>query len=105
MDTVALAWFCTPTAYKNARRLMSDGWQWPPSYGKWLETVERTVNRLKAAGRIVELIELEPGIFRAWCRAHGHERDGQARQAFVAMLARARQAAESRSIGDCLSPC
>jgi hypothetical protein len=55
-NTIALAWFSTPTAYRSARRLMSDGWQWPPSYGKWLESLERTVNRLKAAGRKVVLI-------------------------------------------------
>lgn len=91
-NTIAVAWFSTSTAYRSARRLMSDGWQWPPSYGKWLESAERTVNRFTAAGRRVVLIDLEPGMFKAWCRAHGHDRDGQARQTFVAMLARARQA-------------
>jgi hypothetical protein len=63
-NIVSLAWFSSPTAYKRARRLMSDGWQWPPNYGKWLETVERTVNRLMAAGRTVQLIDLEPGILQ-----------------------------------------
>ena len=91
-NTMSLAWFSTPTAYKSARRLMSDGWQWPPSYGKWKESAERTIKRMQAAGTCVELIDLEPGTFRAWCRAHGHDLDGQARRAFIAMLVRARQA-------------
>jgi hypothetical protein len=95
-NTIALAWFSTPTAYRSARRLMSDGWQWPPSYRKWRESAERTAQRLMAAGRKIVLIDLEPGMFRAWCRAHGHDRDGQARRAFVAMLVRARQATGAR---------
>src|SRR5262245_2274979 len=74
-NTTALAWFSTPTAYRTARRLMTDGWQWPPNHGKWLENAERTVNRLEAAGRMVVLIDLDPTMFRAWCRAHGQGRD------------------------------
>jgi hypothetical protein len=75
-------------------------------YGKWLESAERTVSRLKAAGRNVVLIDLEPGIFKAWCRSHRHDRNAQARQTFVAMLARAQQAAGSGLISESLpSPC
>src|SRR5262245_6687977 len=68
----------------------------PDAAGGGVAREQRPSHCVRAAKRKVDLIDLEPGTFRAWCRVHGHDRDGQARKTFVAMLARAQQAAVSR---------
>jgi hypothetical protein len=82
---VVLPWFRSED-WDQWRTLLVDGHRLPQDYRSWFFRAEMVRRRLERDGVRVELIVLEPDIFRRWCRAHDLTPDADASSRFAAEI-------------------
>jgi uncharacterized membrane protein len=58
---------------------MEDPFRFPPYYDSWLEAAVNGVQKLNGMGWEVEMVDIDPEEFIAWCQNKGVKRDNHAR--------------------------
>jgi hypothetical protein len=79
---VGLPWY-KRADYARLRQIMVDGEEFPPSFDRWQRRAEDSERRLKADGRPVVRVHIDPQEFVAWCATAGRTIDRDARIAFA----------------------
>lgn len=82
MLPVGFPWYTAET-YPAIRAVMSDGEDFPPTYGEWLSEAEREKRRLERRHGSVHCVFIEPEAFAAWCRVNEMRADAAARMMFA----------------------
>ena len=82
----AMVWFRRGD-YARLIGLFKDGDKFPRSYDEWLAKAETGRRGLEAQGVNVVAIHIDPDEFPVWCAEHGHDLNGQGRNAFASWAA------------------
>lgn len=90
-DLVAIAVY-REEDYAAVRALAPDGGGMDETFGQWKELADEHIERARARGLEVMLVEIHPEEFAAWLRANNLKSDNETRARFCHYLASRRMA-------------
>ncbi len=82
-DIIGIAWYKDEDTFRRAIALYTDTKDMPVSYEKWHALVNKELKEIKNAGNIALRVDIEPGTFIDWCRAHSFLPNSKGRVAYV----------------------
>jgi hypothetical protein len=91
---IGLAWY-RESDWARVKTEFPDAGDLHDTYAEWHESAESVIRHLKRNGVAAQPVVIDIDHFIAWCAAHDHRPDAEARSAYVAeMFELRRQAAE-----------
>ncbi|MFA5897910.1 MAG: hypothetical protein WC829_02235 [Hyphomicrobium sp.] len=86
IQKVGIPWY-RPEDYPKLLGVFADADRLPATHADWLARAEQLEQQVRASGKRVERVYLDPDKFPAWCRERGLDINGQARAGYAAEVA------------------
>lgn len=87
VQATGMVWY-EPDTFPQIRNMCEDPQNFASNYDEWLRSAETEYQRLTSQGARIIKVDMDPGVFEAWCAQQGIPRNGRARSNFVAHMAR-----------------
>lgn len=86
VEAVAFAWFDRPN-YEKLLQLADDRSNLYDDHREWLAAANKGVDKLRAAGKDVLIVQVDTDKLKAWCDMRGKKLDAQARIQYALAIA------------------
>ena len=79
---IAMGWYSLRD-WQRLKRVAADPESLHATYREWIEEAERTIATLRAAGTMIEKLDVDVEELEEWCRTHSLENTSANRARFI----------------------